>query len=100
MSKNTRDSIPDYTNHACDTCRNAAYDMQHKNLSIYGKPKHRVFCPLAMRQKMVFETEQKALRFIKFNAKNFDSGVVPTRAYYCRGCGGYHLTHREDYIRK
>ncbi len=53
-----------------------------------------------MRQKMVFETEQKALRFIKFNAQKFDSGVVPTRAYYCRGCGGYHLTHREDYTQK
>ena len=22
----------------CDTCRHATYDMQHKNLSIYGTP--------------------------------------------------------------
>lgn len=46
-----------------------------------------------MRPKMVFETEQKALRFIKFNADDFGD-MKPVRAYFCKGCGGWHLTHR------
>ncbi len=25
-------------NQLCDSCRHASFDMQHKNLSIYGKP--------------------------------------------------------------
>ena len=30
--------IPDYALHACEECIHAIYDMQHKNLSIHGKP--------------------------------------------------------------
>ncbi|MBR1525072.1 MAG: hypothetical protein IJ640_00230 [Prevotella sp.] len=59
------------------------------------KPKHRVYCPISMRPKMVFPSEQKALRFIKYNAELYDRGKpTPVRAYFCQGCGGWHLTHR------
>ena len=66
-----------------------------------SKPKHRVYCPIAMRPKMVFETEQKALRFIEMNADQF-TGTAPIRAYFCTGCGGWHVTHRKRWeeIRK
>ena len=33
--RGTPEAVP---NQHCDTCRHATYDMQHKNLSIYGKP--------------------------------------------------------------
>lgn len=59
-----------------------------------SKPKHRVYCPIAMRPKMVFETEEKAMRFIKMNRDQF-TGTAPVRAYFCQGCGGWHLTHRK-----
>ncbi|MBQ6724058.1 MAG: hypothetical protein IJQ84_06050 [Paludibacteraceae bacterium] len=66
-----------------------------------AKPKHRVYCPIAMRPKMVFETEQKAMRFIEMNADQF-KGTAPIRAYFCKGCGGWHVTHRKRWeeIRK
>lgn len=34
------------------------------------KPKRRVYCYLANRQKMCFETEGEALKFIEYNSKN------------------------------
>ena len=48
-----------------------------------------------MRPKMVFETEEKALRHIQFNADDYEKGMIPVRAYFCKGCGGWHLTHRK-----
>lgn len=59
------------------------------------KPKYRVYCPISLRPKMLFETEKKAMNFIKFNADAFEDNHVPVRAYFCKGCGGWHLTHRE-----
>ena len=59
-----------------------------------SKPKHRVYCPISMRPKMVFETEAKAMRHIQFNADDYKGSTVPIRAYYCTGCGGWHLTHK------
>lgn len=60
------------------------------------KPKNRIYCPIAHRPKMLFESERKALRFIEYNVDSFDTGKpTPVRAYYCTGCGGWHLTHRE-----
>lgn len=57
-------------------------------------PKHRVFCPSANRQKLLFETERKALNFIRYNGDVIEkeSGYRPIRAYYCACCGGYHTT--------
>jgi hypothetical protein len=56
------------------------------------------FCADAGKTKMVFETEKKAMTFIKFNADEIkaETGYCPTRAYYCVSCGGYHLTSRKE----
>ena len=47
---------------------------------------------------MLFETEKKALLFIKFNSDEIlvDNVVTPTRAYYCESCMGWHVTHIKD----
>ncbi len=47
---------------------------------------------------MLFETEKKALLFIKFNADEIseEHEVTPTRAYYCESCMGWHVTHIKD----
>ncbi len=49
---------------------------------------------------MVFETEKKAQNFMKFNNQNFDTDVVPVRAYYCSACGGWHVTKRKTWNTK
>lgn len=53
-----------------------------------------------MRPKMVFETEAKAMRHIQFNADDYKGSTVPIRAYYCTGCGGWHLTHKGKHNKK
>ena len=57
--------------------------------------KNRIFCQECRRPKMLFETEKKALLFMKFNNDEIasENETVPTRAYFCRSCGGWHLTH-------
>lgn len=61
------------------------------------KPKHRIYCPICQRAKMVFETKHKAILFIRYNKDKFTiDGYKPRRAYYCVGCMGWHLTHREN----
>lgn len=61
------------------------------------KPKHRIYCPICQRAKMVFATKHKAILFIRYNRDKFTTnGYKPRRAYYCVGCMGWHLTHRED----
>ena len=46
------------------------------------------------RNKMLFDTEKKALNFIKFNADDIEdnSGKRPIRGYYCDSCCGWHVT--------
>lgn len=56
--------------------------------------KNRVFCNECRRTKMLFESENKALNFLRFNAGNFE-GTSPTRVYYCSACFGWHVTSRE-----
>lgn len=58
--------------------------------------KNRIFCPECRRTKMLFESEEKAERFIKFN-KSEMGDYHPTRTYYCVACGGWHTTSHEDY---
>ena len=60
--------------------------------------KNRVFCPAIRRTKMLFETEKKALNFIKFNGAALEelNGYAPKRAYLCPACGGWHLTHLDQ----
>ena len=47
---------------------------------------------------MLFETEKKALTFMKFNNEEIrmETGVTPKRAYFCEACGGWHLTHHAE----
>lgn len=63
-----------------------------------SKPKNRIFCYEANRQKIVFETEKKALMFIKYNGSDIEQerGYKPIRAYYCQCCDGWHVTSHED----
>ncbi|MDE7465977.1 MAG: hypothetical protein K2M59_06075 [Muribaculaceae bacterium] len=59
------------------------------------KPSYnRHYCLGAGKHKMIFETERKALNFIRFNAIEFESRNVstPNRAYYCILCLGWHIT--------
>ena len=58
------------------------------------KPSKRIYCRECGREKIVFETEKKALNCIKWNAEEIESesGRRPVRAYYCECCGGYHVT--------
>jgi len=45
---------------------------------------------------MLFATKEEAARFIRYNADDVESetGKRPVRAYYCRDCGGWHVTSR------
>ena len=43
---------------------------------------------------MLFESEEKANNFIRFNSAEIMelNGKAPTRSYFCRFCGGWHIT--------
>ncbi|MBP3668525.1 MAG: hypothetical protein J6J26_03010 [Bacteroides sp.] len=58
--------------------------------------KNRMFCLECKRPKMLFESKGKALNFIKFNSDEIknENGIAPTRVYYCKSCGGWHVTSR------
>lgn len=60
--------------------------------------KSRVYCRDCGRQKILFESESKALNFIKFNADDIEEcgGYAPQRAYYCISCAGWHVTSKDD----
>lgn len=58
--------------------------------------KNRIFCLECKRAKMLFDSKSKALNFIKFNSDEIknETGIAPTRVYYCKSCGGWHVTSR------
>lgn len=58
--------------------------------------KNRMFCLGCKRDKMFFESKSKANNFIKFNSDEIKNanGIAPTRVYYCKSCGGWHVTSR------
>lgn len=60
--------------------------------------KNSIYCPDARKTKMQFETEKKALNFIKFNGAEIraENGYSPRRAYYCIACNAYHVTSKPD----
>ena len=62
------------------------------------KPSKRIYCRECGRSKLLFETEKKPLRFIKFNADEIEAetGRKPERAYYCECCGGWHTTSMKN----
>lgn len=65
-----------------------------------SRPKKRVMCPFAQREKMVFETKEEAVRFINWNANAFANPTYrPRRCYWCSGCGGWHITHTNKILK-
>ena len=58
------------------------------------KPKNRVMCADCGRLKMLFETEKKALNFIKYNGEEITDNTERLRVYFCPSCGGYHITSK------
>ena len=67
------------------------------------KPKRRVFCPAIRRSKMLFESESKALGFIKWNGQDLlknGKTVEDLRAYFCAACGGWHITSQNLSVEK
>lgn len=67
--------------------------------------KNRYFCYACMKTKMLFESEEKAMAFIRYNQDEMamSNGHAPVRAYYCNVCMGWHVTsnpniqHFENY---
>jgi len=62
--------------------------------------KNNFYCLDSNKTKMRFETEKKALNFIKFNSKEIEmeNGKAPTRCYFCIACNSYHVTSNKiDY---
>ena len=56
--------------------------------------KNRIFCRAARHTKMLFETQEKAENFIRFNRDEIlqSRGKAPCRCYYCFFCMGWHVT--------
>lgn len=46
---------------------------------------------------MLFAEKKNALNFIKFNYDEIykETGKAPSRAYYCKACGGWHVTSKQ-----
>lgn len=62
--------------------------------------RNRVYCNAIHRTKMLFESQEKADNFIRFNAgeigEDDENEYVPIRSYYCPSCGGWHVTHHSE----
>lgn len=58
------------------------------------KPKNRVLCPDCGKPKILFESENKANNFIKFNASEIPHGDK-LRSYYCPACCGWHVSSHQ-----
>lgn len=56
--------------------------------------KNKIFCVACKRPKMLFESQAKADNFILYNKEEIEeeNGKAPVRSYYCRLCGGWHVT--------
>ena len=56
--------------------------------------KNRIFCRAVRHTKMLFETQEKAENFIRFNRDEIlqSRGKAPCRCYYCFFCMGWHVT--------
>ena len=53
-------------------------------------------CPDCGRRKMLFETERKALNFLKWNGKDINvKEGMSLRPYYCPSCCGWHISSKK-----
>ena len=64
--------------------------------------KNKVFCVSCKRPKMLFESQAKADNFILYNKEEIEeeNGKAPVRSYYCRLCGGWHVTSSHSEVIK
>lgn len=62
--------------------------------------RNRVMCPDCGRPKMLFESMEKAQRFIEWNGNDLPYGGESLRPYHCPACCGWHISHREYRERK
>ena len=64
--------------------------------------KNRIYCRDCGRMKTVFDSEEAAMRFIRYNKRDIieTGGYAPTRAYYCDLCCAWHVTSKKDYSQK
>ena len=62
--------------------------------------KNRVYCYGCQRSKMLFESKEKADKFIAYNSEGIleENGKAPVRSYYCGMCGGYHVTSNPSIV--
>ena len=62
------------------------------------RAKNKVYCVSCKREKLLFETQEAADRYIKFfrEEKEGMNAKMASRSYYCVFCGGYHLTSITD----
>ena len=60
------------------------------------KKENLILCPDCGRPKQQFETEKKALNFIRWNSMNMTYGGETMRAYYCPSCCCWHVTHQQQ----
>lgn len=60
--------------------------------------RNRFFCRACGKAKMLFETESRAMNYIKFNRDEVyqAGGHAPVRAYYCNVCMGWHVTSNSN----
>jgi len=58
--------------------------------------RNKPYCKDCGQHKILFETEQQANNFIKFNSDEIkaESGVKPIRSYFCIACAGWHITSK------
>lgn len=56
------------------------------------KPKNRVVCPDCGREKIIFDSEKKAQRFIDYNWEELVDDKDKLRIYYCPACCAYHIS--------
>jgi hypothetical protein len=57
---------------------------------IKNKKRHKIFCYQASKEKLWYETEEKAKRAMEFHAKQ--GFLNKEMIYFCQICGGYHLS--------
>ena len=64
--------------------------------------KNKIFCVSCKRPKMLFESQAKADNFILYNKEEIEeeNGKAPVRSYYCRLCGGWHVTSSQSEVTK
>lgn len=76
------------------------YERYKKEQSGEKPNKNRIFCPDCAKPKMLFESQSKALNFIRWNGDKLETNGKPLRTYYCPACCGWHISHqdyRDDY---